>query len=134
MKESDLDAMKKEIVSTFAGMGAKIVMDPDADLSCFKRGKLLTLTELQSMPDGSVVWYTEDLFGERGHTANGAYRIKRLPATYGYDAWQFTDGSCLMFELHLEPDHYEPLDPKGTMAVTNDYGIQKVYSVRDGFK
>jgi len=75
-----------------------LVLDSDKDLSGFRRGRELLFKELKALPDGSVVWVTCHLSGERAMRANGAFRIKGQSD----GSWELEDGSSFGAEFYPE--------------------------------
>ena len=85
-----VEAMKKEIQSTMADLGATISFDADEALDNYLRGPFLTVKELKSLPEGAVVWAWYKEHGERGPRIDRAMRLAKSPEE---GTWDLEDGS-----------------------------------------
>ncbi len=81
-----------------------IKFDPDDDLLNYWRSRPLKLSELEKMPDGSIVYATYKEHGEEDFRINGAMRISKE----GTRRWFLENGSSFASEFEAAND-----DPDG---------------------
>jgi hypothetical protein len=96
------EVMKTSIQEMAEGLGMPpIKFNPDGYLLNYWRGRPLKLSELEKMPDGSIVYATYKEHGEEGYRINGAMRISRE----GSDRrWFLEDGSSFASEFNAAHD------------------------------
>ena len=110
-----IEALEK----TAEELGYELRLRPDKELSRYeRRANLLTIGELKSLPDDSVVWATYREHGEREYRANGPYRIRKVET-----GWMLEDGSSFSAEFELDPESkdtdgcYDPCSGEGDMYI-----------------
>ena len=122
VNKKDADILATAVIETASKLGLDIKFHADEDLGRYKKGRVLTVGELRSLPDNSVVWVTFKEDGEHRYRINGAQYIHRcLPPKFhvseGCDLWGFNDGSSFGSEIELKQDL-----PDSAPAYDGDWG------------
>lgn len=90
-REEELSAMERSIQENFRRvLGEDVRFSMHSDLLGYRCGRLLTIEELEAMPNGTVIWVRYEQHGESEPRVDGPYRITRVQ---GRRAWMFDDGS-----------------------------------------
>lgn len=97
--------------------------DIDEDLKQYTRGRLMTLKQLQALPDDSIIWvFFEEENGS--YDIDGAYRIVKDQEEE--NCWACKDGSS--FDAEVCPN-VEELSVNGALSWYNYSGPMKVFHV-----